>query len=70
MFFSKKQKVKEYDRERLTPAVRSGICTGEKVAGFIENKTGNFREELLIRSPEDLESFKQKYGLAEIETFY
>ena len=33
LFFKKKQVTKDYDRDRLVPAVRSSICTGEKTAG-------------------------------------
>ena len=60
-----------YDRVRLEPVVRSSICTGEKVAGFREKETGRFREVSLIRSPADLDAFKQKYGITdEIPTIY
>ena len=60
-----------YDRARLEPVVRSSICTGEKVAGFREKETGRFREVSLIRSPADLDAFKQKYGITdEMPTIY
>lgn len=60
-----------YDRARLEPVVRSSICTGEKVAGFREKETGRFREVSLLRSPADLDAFKQKYGITdEIPTIY
>lgn len=60
-----------YDRAALEPVIRSSICTGEKVAGFREKETGRFREVSLIRSPADLDAFKQKYGITdEIPTIY
>ena len=60
-----------YDRARLEPVIRSSICTGEKVAGFREKETGRFREVSLLRSPADLDAFKQKYGITdEIPTIY
>ena len=61
----------EFTPEEWEPVVRSSICTGEKVAGFREKETGRFREVSLIRSPADLDAFKQKYGITdEIPTIY
>lgn len=60
-----------YDLLRFTPVVRVGICTGEKTAGFLDSDTGKFREVMLIRTPEDLEEFRQQYGIkGEIKTIY
>ena len=69
LFFSKKKKEtvpeKSYDREKLAPVVRSSICTGEKVAGFQDRRTGAFTEIMLVRSSRDLESFRSEYGITE-----
>ena len=73
MFFGRRKKeakVKDYDRENLEPAVRCSICTGEQVAGFRDIHTGRFYEELLILNDSDLQSFKDKYGLEDVEKFY
>ncbi len=71
LFFKKKQVTKDYDRERLVPAVRSSICTGEKTAGFQDRKTGRFEEVMLIRSDADLQAFMEEYGITEQpETVY
>ncbi|MBR6165418.1 MAG: aspartate dehydrogenase [Clostridia bacterium] len=60
-----------YDTEKWTPVIRSSICTGEKTAGFLEKDTGKFRDVMLIRSGEDLEDFKARYGISgEIGTIY
>ena len=60
-----------YDRENLTPVIRSGICTGEKVAGFRERSTGRFREVMLVRDESDLEAFRARYGITgPIDTIY
>ncbi len=68
---SKKAPAEAYDRALLEPAIRSSICTGEKVVGFREKETGRFREVSLIRTPADLDAFKQKYGIeGDIPTFY
>ncbi len=54
-----------------TPAIRCSICTGEQVAGFRDSETGRFEEVMLLRSPADLEEFKEKYGISgEIEKIY
>ena len=71
--FGKKPAVsrESYDSSRLTPVIRSSICTGEKTAGFREKETGRFREVMLIRSPADLALFREKYGITgDIETIY
>jgi len=60
-----------YDRTRKTPAIRCSICTGEQVAGFRDLESGRFEEVALIRSGEDLEAFRQQYGITEeIEKIY
>ena len=63
MFFRKKQEVRAYDRERQAPVLRSSICTGEKVAGFQDIRTGKFTEVMLIRTSGDLEEFRRLYGI-------
>ncbi len=72
-FFKRKTKTEviPYDKEVLTPAIRASICTGEQVAGFKNKATGKFQEVMLIRDVQDLECFKQTYGIERpIEKFY
>ena len=70
-FFQKKKTASGgYDRERQTPVIRCSICNGEQVAGFRDLRTGAFTEEMLIKSPADLEQFKQKYGLEDVPKEY
>ena len=45
------------------PAVRSSICTGEMTVGFIDRKTGKFREYELARSQTDVEKFCSDVGI-------
>ena len=54
------------------PALRSSICTGERVAGYISTENGKFIDVMLIQNDEDLEVFRQTYGLSdhEIRTIY
>lgn len=61
--FKKKIVKKTYDREHMKPVIRASICTGEEVAGFKDIRTGKIEEIMLIRSPEDLEKFKEIYEI-------
>ena len=72
MFFKRNNnRVETYDKERLYPAIRSSICTGEKVAGFKNIETGSFTEITLVTSDKDIEDFKNRYGITgEVEVFY
>ena len=63
--FKKKIVKKTYDREHMKPVIRVSICTGEKVAGFKDIRTGKIEEIMLIRSLEDLEKFKEIYEITE-----
>ena len=64
--FKKKIVKKTYDREHMKPVIRASICTGEEVAaGFKDIRTGKIEEIMLIKSPEDLEKFKEIYEITE-----
>lgn len=64
MFRKVKQK-ETFDREHEKAVIRSSICTGEKVAGFKDMHTGQFRDVMLIRSDRDKQEFLKKYDLLE-----
>lgn len=70
MFGKKKPAQLSYDKENETPAVKSSICTGEKTAGFIDARTGKYRDVMLIRSDADLAEFKRLYGVDKIKMIY
>lgn len=72
MLLRKKQRheVLEYDKELFIPILKCSICTGEKVAGFKDRKTGKFKEIMLIRNDSDLESFMKLYGLDSVDKEY
>ena len=60
----------DYDKNRQKPVIHSSICTGEQVAGF-RNPDGHIEEVMLLRTPEDLEQFRKRYGITgEIEKIY
>ncbi len=69
--FRKKKVFRSYDKENTKPVIRASICTGEQVAGFKDIHTGKIEEVMLIKCPEDLEDFKNMYGIEdEIEKEY
>lgn len=69
--FKKKSAVLTYDWENKKPVIKSSICTGEAVAGFRDIHTGRIEEIMLVKSPADLEKFKEMYGIREeIEKVY
>lgn len=69
--FLKKSKQLVFDWKQVTPVLHCSICTGERVAGFKDNESGKFIEDMLINNDEDLEQFKRKYGITElIEKIY
>ena len=70
MFRRKKTERKEYDRENGKPILRCSICNGERVAGFKNIHTGEFREECFIRDDGDLEEFLEKYGIPDLAKEY
>ena len=72
-FFSRKKKAAPAARKMPegTPVIRCSICTGEQVAGFRNPETGRVEEVMLLRNPQDLETFKKIYGITgEIEKIY
>lgn len=72
MFWKKKEVRREtYDRENWEPVLRCSICTGEQVAGFRNLANGQFREECLVRTKDDVERFRAKYGIeTELKKIY
>ena len=62
---------KTYDPGKMEPVLLSSICTGEKVAGFIDVHSGHFQEIMLIMSQKDIDDFKETYDIeGEIEIIY
>ena len=72
MFRNKKEKpiVYDYDREHEIPVLKCSICNGEQVAGFQNRSTGKIREIGCIRSPHELEEFKNGCGVKELKKVY
>ena len=51
--------------ERQKPVLKCSICTGEQVAGFLDIHAGVFEDVMLVRSAEDLQEFRDLYGIKE-----
>lgn len=64
---SSKPSAAAFDRSKKTPAIKSSICTGETVAGFLLNDGKKFEEFMCIRSSADLKAFQKKFGIADGE---
>ena len=52
-----------YDPAAQEPALRSSICTGEMVVGFLDRSTGKFREYALARGQGDVDEFCRRVGI-------
>lgn len=63
--FGKKIVVRNYDRENKKPVIKASICNGEQVAGFKDIHTNKIEEVMLIRGEDDLNKFKDMYGIEE-----
>ena len=59
-----------YDPATQIPVIRSSICTGEKVAGFKDRRSGRFTEVMLICSQKDLDEFKRVYHVDHLTNEY
>ena len=71
LFGKKKIQKKTYDHTAKNPAIKASICTGEKVAGFVDLHSRGFEEVMLIRNQKDLDDFRYMYDIeGEIETVY
>ena len=63
LFRKKSPPAISYDPKTQEPAVRSSICTGEMTVGFLDRKTGKFREYELARSQGEVEAFCKRVGI-------
>ena len=70
MSLFKRQPKLQYDPQTQQPAVRRSICTGEMTAGFIDLRTGQFRDIMRLDGRAGLEEFKRQTGAKEIKEIY
>lgn len=64
--FGKKKDRLVFDKTGKHAVIHASICTGERVAGFKDDKTGRFEEIMLIRNDKDLEEFMVQYCFCEV----
>ena len=55
--------VKPYNPTLKRPVLRTRIANGERMAGFINLRSGEFEEAMLISSEEDLQEFMRRYRI-------
>ncbi len=69
--FRKKKTLKTYDKDNKKTIIKASICNGEQVAGFKDIHTGKTEKVMLIKNQEELNTFKELYGInEEIEKEY
>ena len=49
--------------EGLEVRIESSTCTGEKTIGFFDPSTRRLKYTELVRSPEDITAFCERYGV-------
>lgn len=59
-----------YDENMYEAVIRCSICTGEQVAGFKNRQDGSFVGVMVIKSDDDLEYFKELYGVEKVRKVY
>ena len=67
LFKSKKPEKIDYDKSEKQPAVKSSICTGEMVAGFVDIKTQKFNDFMLVKNEAEVAVFCERCGIDESE---
>lgn len=63
MIFGKKVKAESDNTVYGEVAIESSICTGEKIIGFKDEKTGKLEQAVVVNSQKDIDDFYKKYGL-------
>lgn len=59
----KRCREKTWDRERLEPAIRKSICTGEETFGFVRRADGSFMDICLLRDDREKDAVLSEYGI-------
>ena len=61
--FFPKTTVTPYNPKFQRPVLRTRIANGERMAGFIDLRTGKFEEAMLIANEDDLQEFMRRYQI-------
>ena len=62
--FFPKTTVTPYNPKFQRPVLRTRIANGERMAGFIDLRTGHFEEKMLIASEDDLKMFMYRFAIS------
>lgn len=46
-------------------AIEISVCTGEKMIGFRNRRTGRLEQAVLVRTQQDIDDFYRAHGLSE-----
>jgi hypothetical protein len=61
--FFPKTTVTPYNPKFQRPVLRTRIANGERMAGFLDLRTGKFKEAMLIANEDDLQEFMRRYQI-------
>jgi len=72
LFAKKRHETPKYDPAAEQPAVRRSICTGEMTVGFVDRKTGRFRDVMMAADQRELDDFLRQIGAKpeDLKTLY
>ena len=72
LFARKRLETPKYDPAVEQPAVRRSICTGEMTVGFVDRKTGRFRDVMMAADQRELDDFLRQIGAKpeDLKTLY
>jgi len=59
-----------FNPEEQYAVMRCSICTGEQVVGFRSRMDSHFTEVMLVQNEDDLQRFKEIYGITEVKKEY
>ena len=72
LFRRRREESIAFDPAAEQPAVRRSICTGEMTVGFLDKKTGKFRDIMMVEGQRGLEDFCRKINVKveDVQTIY
>ena len=53
-----------FDKEDWKPVIYRNIISGKQIAGFMEIRTGEFIEVMIIHSSKDMDEFLESYDIS------
>ena len=59
-----------FDPVRQEAVIRCSICSGERIAGFMDKEDGHFTEVMVLKTTDDEKRFKRLYGIENVKSVY